>query len=65
MDGTRTSWRYSKMVHAVRVRDTSLRTVPGATDDVVRFDGLERMSTGVPGSVVGLMERDTRERAVA
>jgi hypothetical protein len=53
------------MVHAVRVRDTSLRTVPGATDDVVRFDGLERMSTGVPGSAVGLMERDTRERAVA
>ena len=35
----------AKMAHAVRVRATSLRAPPGATDDAVQFDGLERMST--------------------
>ena len=33
------------MGHAVRVRATSLRAAPGATDDAVQFDGLERMSS--------------------
>ena len=37
--------RHSKMAHAVCVRATSLRAPPGATDDAVQFDGLERMST--------------------
>jgi len=43
-----TSWLYSKMAHAVRVRAISLGA-PGATDDSVRFDGLERMSTAFTG----------------
>jgi hypothetical protein len=44
----------AKMAHAVRVRATSLRAPPGATDDV-QFAGLERMSTRRTGGLHHLM----------
>jgi hypothetical protein len=53
------------MAHAVRVGATSLRAPPGATDDAVQFDGLERTSTMAYRGSASLDERDARERPVA